>query len=125
MTRITYESVTLGILLAIVIAVSLYRYSTERAQFHYATSYSQTTTLHTVQLDPEPETRLNINCATHTELAALPGISSNIAAEIIAYREEQPFAHIAEVIRIHGIGKKRLITLTEHVWCGPPENHNE
>ena len=52
---------------------------------------------------------VNINTATVTELQKVDGIGKKIAAEIVAYREEHgSFNSVDELIRVKGIGKKRL-----------------
>ncbi len=50
---------------------------------------------------------ININTASAEQLVALPGIGEVKAAAIVAYREEHgPFADIADIVNVRGIGEK-------------------
>ncbi|GIV57197.1 MAG: helix-hairpin-helix domain-containing protein [Bacteroidetes bacterium] len=62
---------------------------------------------------PAPGTgRINLNTATAEELERLPRIGPAMAARIIAYREEHgPFARVADLTRVRGIGPKTLAQL--------------
>jgi len=118
MTRRTCESVVLFALIVLVGALTLYRYHRGRPRFRHLMSIPLTGAVHVAQLARSKEHRLNINSASAEALDALPGVSSNIAADIIAYRKEQPFTDIAEISRIDGIGEKRLAVLVDLVYCG-------
>lgn len=118
--RASYETVVLGTIIAITLSIAFWRFAGERRQFHLVKEYVFTGTVASVVLDAPRETRVNINRATHEELVALPGVTAQIATEILLYRDAQPFEHVAELIRIRGIGERRLATLVDHVWCGPP-----
>jgi len=51
--------------------------------------------------------RLNINTATATELATLPGIGPALAQRIVEYRQTHgPFARIEDLKKVSGIGDK-------------------
>ncbi len=53
--------------------------------------------------------KININEATKEELISLPGIGEKIAQRIIEYREKKGrFKNKSELLKIKGIGKKRL-----------------
>jgi len=68
--------------------------------------------LHGQPLDP--------NQATAAELAGLPGISSGLAAAIVADREARgPFASVDEVGRVRGIGRVRLAAVRPHLAVEP------
>lgn len=53
--------------------------------------------------------KININTAGADELETLPGIGAVYAGRIISYREEHgPFKSLEELVKVKGIGKKRL-----------------
>ena len=70
-----------------------------------------------VELNAPPDSLLNINSASFIELDSLPGISSNIAAEIVTYRKKHPFKNTAELAFIKGIGEKKLAVLLDYIKC--------
>jgi hypothetical protein len=118
MERRTYEYIVLSILVVLVGSLALVRYHHGLPRFHYYVAIPLTGAVHVAHLDQAGENRLNLNAATADELDALPGISSNIAAEIIRYRTAHPFVEFAELSRIRGIGAKRLSLLADRVYCG-------
>ena len=52
--------------------------------------------------------RVHVNWATHEQLQALPGIGPVLANNIIAAREEKLFGTMQDLLRVTGIGPKRL-----------------
>ena len=56
--------------------------------------------------------RVNLNTATADELRQLPGIGPTLAAAII---EARPFAAVDDLLRVRGIGPRRLAALRG--WC--------
>ena len=63
-----------------------------------------------------PGEKLNINTATAEELTALPGIGDALAAQIIAYREENgAFAAAEDIMKVSGIGEKRFEALRDYI----------
>jgi hypothetical protein len=124
MERRTYEFTALSILIAAVGMLTLARYHHTLPRFHQYTTIPLTGAVHAARLDRIGENRLNINSATITELDALPGISSNIAADIVLYRTTHPFIEFVELTRIHGIGEKRLSLLADRVYCGDTLSEN-
>lgn len=63
-------------------------------------------------MEPEANvggTKINVNTADAKRLQTLPGIGPAYAARIIEYRENNgPFKTYEELLKIRGIGKKRL-----------------
>ncbi len=62
---------------------------------------------------------VNINTATVAELQTLPNIGEVLAQRIVDYREANgPFASVAELTNVEGIGAKRLEALLDHITTG-------
>ncbi|HDR00452.1 MAG TPA: helix-hairpin-helix domain-containing protein [candidate division WOR-3 bacterium] len=62
---------------------------------------------------------VNVNAASGYELEALPGIGPVIAGRIIAYRDKHgPFRRVEQLLRVSGIGPKRLEAIVEYVTLG-------
>ena len=60
--------------------------------------------------------KLNINTATLEQLQALEGIGPVLAQRTIDYRTEHgPFASIADLANVNGIGDKRLDTIWDDI----------
>ena len=58
---------------------------------------------------------VNLNTATQAELEALPGVGPGLAKRIIAAREQKPFASLADLDRVSGVGPKLLEKLRDRV----------
>lgn len=59
---------------------------------------------------------VDVNTAGTEELTALPGIGESLARRIIAEREENgPFETPEDLLRVSGIGEKKLEELRDHV----------
>ncbi len=59
---------------------------------------------------------LNLNTASSTALQRLPGIGPALAGRIVAYRKTHgPFARVAHITRVKGIGAKTLQALQPHL----------
>ena len=57
---------------------------------------------------------ININTATAAQLQTLPGIGEVLARRIIDYREANgPFTKTTDLIRVEGIGEKKLTSILE------------
>jgi competence ComEA-like helix-hairpin-helix protein len=56
--------------------------------------------------------RVDINTATFEELISLKGIGSTLAQRIVSGR---PYASVEELVKVYGIGAKRLAMLTNSV----------
>lgn len=64
-----------------------------------------------------PETRLNLNEATATQLENLPGIGPSKAKAIIAYRDKHDgYRSVDELLEVKGIGPKMLEKLLPEVY---------
>ena len=63
--------------------------------------------------------RVDINRATVSELQALPGVGPKTAEAVIANREAMGrFVHVDDLMRVKGIGSKRMEQLRELVTVG-------
>lgn len=62
-----------------------------------------------VEEEKKPEKRVNLNAATASDLAKLPGIGEVIAERIIRHREKSgPFRSVDELLVVRGISRKKL-----------------
>ena len=62
--------------------------------------------------------KVNVNNASVEELASLPGIGPSKAAAIIAERDKKPFASVADLERVRGIGPRTVEDLQDKVTVG-------
>jgi competence protein ComEA len=63
---------------------------------------------------------LDPNTAGARELAFVPGLSRRLAAEIVSHRERNgPYREVAEILRVRGIGPKRLAAAGPHLALDP------
>ena len=58
---------------------------------------------------------VNINQASATELALLPGIGASKAGRIVLYRAKRPFKKAVELARVKGIGLKTVRKLKSYL----------
>ena len=59
---------------------------------------------------------ININTASQTQLATLPGIGEGIAGKIIKYREENgSFKKIEDIMKVSGIKDKLFSKIKDHI----------
>ncbi|HEY6101290.1 MAG TPA: helix-hairpin-helix domain-containing protein [Anaeromyxobacter sp.] len=64
---------------------------------------------------------LDPNRAEERVLAFVPGLSRRLAAEIVAERRARgPFGSVYDVVRVRGIGPKRLARAAPHLAVPPP-----
>jgi competence protein ComEA len=64
---------------------------------------------------------LDANRAEERVLAFVPGLSRRLAAELVAERSAHgPFASVEDVIRVRGVGPKRLARAAPHLAVPPP-----
>lgn len=67
---------------------------------------------------------VHVNTAGMAELQTLPGIGPIYAERIIIARREEPFLEKSDLLRVSGIGEKRLAQL-EDLICLFFETHGE
>lgn len=64
---------------------------------------------------------LDVNRATARELAFVPGLTPSLAAEVVADRARGgPFGTVADLVRVHGIGPRRLARAQPWLEAGAP-----
>ena len=56
---------------------------------------------------------VHINTAGMAELQTLPGIGPGLAERIIIERKELPFREVRDLLRVSGIGEKRLTQIAD------------
>jgi competence protein ComEA len=61
---------------------------------------------------------ININSASATELASLPGIGDSKAQAIIEHRAAEPFKTVDDLKKVKGIGEKTLESLRPSITVG-------
>lgn len=64
-----------------------------------------------------PSGPVNVNTATLEQLVALPDVDEKIAADIMSKR---PFATVDDLLKVKGIGEKRLAKLRAKVVVAEP-----
>lgn len=64
-----------------------------------------------------PRGPVNVNTATMEQLVALPDVDEKIAADIVAKR---PFATVEDLLKVKGIGEKRLGKLRDKIVVTEP-----
>ncbi len=73
-----------------------------------------------VTLGHRPPAKVDINRAMASELAELPGIGPGLAAEMVAYRQENgPFQNIEDIMKVKGIGRRTFEDLRNLITVGP------
>jgi len=64
---------------------------------------------------------LDPNRADARALGFVPGLSRSLAEEVVADREANgPFSAVADLLRVRGIGPKRLARAAPHLAVAPP-----
>ena len=62
------------------------------------------------------EGKVNINTATETQIALLPGIGPKLAAEVVNYRTNNGgFKTIEDIKKVSGVGDKKLEKIKDFV----------
>jgi competence protein ComEA len=68
---------------------------------------------------PAAESKVDVNAASETELATVPGIGASLARRIVAFREQHgPFVDVDGLLKVQGIGEKSLEKLRPDLTAG-------
>lgn len=68
---------------------------------------------------PDTDGLIDINTASADQLQLIPGIGPVLAQNIVDYRQQHgPFAHIAELTNVDGIGAQTLQDIFEYITAG-------
>jgi competence protein ComEA len=63
---------------------------------------------------------INLNTATATQIASLPGIGPKTADLIVQYRQKNgPFKKVEEIMNVRGVGEKSFLKLKSRLTVGP------
>ena len=63
----------------------------------------------------QEQKKISINSATEKELQTLTGIGASMAQRIIAYRSQQPFQTIEDIMKVKGIKEKLFAKIKEQI----------
>jgi competence protein ComEA len=64
---------------------------------------------------------VNLNTASSSELASLPGIGPKTAERILEYRQKNgPFKKIEDLMNVRGIGEKSFLKIRSRLTVGTP-----
>ncbi len=70
--------------------------------------------------DASSELRIDLNTASATELARLPGIGKTVAARIVSFRKENGrFQRKEEIMNVKGIGEKIFTRIKANLFVAP------
>ena len=65
--------------------------------------------------------KLDLNRIEAKDLALLKGIGPSLSRAIVDYREKSgPFATVDDLVKVRGIGKKRISGLRKYLTCAKP-----
>jgi competence protein ComEA len=91
-----------------------------------ATLAAQTRTPPAAAAKPASTAVVNINTASATEIATLPGVGAKMAARIIEYRQKNgPFKKVEELMNVRGIGEKNFLKLKPQLAVGQAKADHE
>jgi competence protein ComEA len=91
-----------------------------------ATLAAQTKTPPAAAAKPASNAVVNINTASATEIATLPGVGARMAARIIEYRQKNgPFKKVEELMNVRGIGEKNFLKLKPQLAVGQAKADHE
>jgi competence protein ComEA len=87
---------------------------------------AQTKTPPAAAAKPAATAVVNINTASATEIATLPGVGAKMAARIIEYRQKNgPFKKVEELMNVQGIGEKNFLKLKPQLAVGQAKADHE
>src|ERR687895_1465649 len=65
---------------------------------------------------PVPTEIVNLNSATATQIATLPGIGQKTAELVVQYRQKNgPFKKIEEIMNVRGVGEKSFLRIKDRI----------
>ena len=115
-----YERITVIILSLLLLAGAILLYLRTSRPFKEITitknGMEQIVSLKEVEEDLVESRRVDLNTATQEELETIPGVGEATALKIIEHRETRgSFESVSDLLRIDGIGEKKLEAMREFV----------
>ena len=106
-----------SVMIAVMLGGMYLRGDFPKETFEYAAIESS---LEGIAIEKYGRALININRADASALIRIEGIGQTLAERIVAYREEYgAFESLDELLKVDGIGTKKLEKMKERLFCTP------